>query len=98
MTTRQTTIRLPERTDEQLAELASLFGDRTKAITIAVDRLYRAEVAPWTEGTDDDHPSAIDVQWYIYAKKHGNCLACYVRPAADGDLCPRCAAETQEED
>ncbi len=100
MTTRQTTIRLTEVTDRQLAELAELFGDRTKALTVAVDRLWQAEhgevrtrIIP-----TDDHPSAIDVQWYIYAKERGNCLACYVRPAVEGsELCPQCEAETTEE-
>lgn len=45
MATRQTTIRFPERTDEQLDELAGLYGDRTKAIVVAIDRLYHDAVA-----------------------------------------------------
>ena len=49
MTTRQTSIRLPERTDQQLAELAELFGDRTKALVIAVDRLHRNECSHLSE-------------------------------------------------
>lgn len=44
MATRQTTIRLAERTDEQLEKLAQLFGDRTKAVTVAIDRMYYREV------------------------------------------------------
>jgi hypothetical protein len=44
MATRQTTIRFSKRTDEQLTELAALFGDVTKTIAIAVDRLYIEEV------------------------------------------------------
>ena len=45
MPTRQTTIRFAERTDQQLEELISLFGDKTKTVSIAIDRLYQAEIA-----------------------------------------------------
>lgn len=45
MATRQSTIRFPERTDQQLEELAQLYGDRTKALVVAVDRLYHEAVA-----------------------------------------------------
>ena len=44
MGTRQTTIRFPERTDQQLDALIPLFGDRTKAIVVAVDRLFHSEI------------------------------------------------------
>ena len=52
MATRQTTIRFAERTDEQLAKLADLFGDRTKAITVAIDRLYQTEITERGETMD----------------------------------------------
>jgi hypothetical protein len=44
MATRQTTIRFSRRTDEQLTELAALFGDVTKVVAIAIDRLYQTEM------------------------------------------------------
>lgn len=43
MATRQTTVRFPERTDQQIQELAALFGDVTKTVVVAIDRLYQSE-------------------------------------------------------
>ena len=58
MGTRQTTVRFAERTDQQLAELATLFGDRTKAIAIAVDRLYYDEITVPERITDYNREQA----------------------------------------
>lgn len=43
MPTRQSTIRAPERTWTQIAELAEQFGTQTAVIIVAVDRLYQTE-------------------------------------------------------
>lgn len=40
MTTKATTIRLPDPTLRQLDELAEQYGTRTAAIAVAIDRLY----------------------------------------------------------
>ena len=53
MGTRQTTIRFPEITDRQLEDLAALYGDRTKAVVVAIDRLHQAEMRG--EQEMDDH-------------------------------------------
>lgn len=53
MPTRQTTIRFPERTDQQLEELAELFGDKTKVVVVAIDRLYQTEMRGREMETDD---------------------------------------------
>jgi Arc/MetJ-type ribon-helix-helix transcriptional regulator len=43
MKTRMTTIRLTERTDQQIQELSELFGNMATVITVAIDRLYQTE-------------------------------------------------------
>jgi hypothetical protein len=43
MATKQSTYRLTERSQQQLSDLAERFGDKTKALTIAVDRAHRNE-------------------------------------------------------
>ena len=43
MATRQTTIRFPDRTDQQITEMVALFGDVTKTVVVAIDRLYQVE-------------------------------------------------------
>jgi len=44
MATKQSTIRAPERTWDQITELAELFGTQSAAIIVAIDRLYQAEI------------------------------------------------------
>jgi hypothetical protein len=44
MATRQSTVRLPERSWQQVAELAGVFGDNTKVFLVAIDRLYQSEM------------------------------------------------------
>ena len=45
MATRQSTVRLPKRSWEQVAKLAEIFGDNTKTFVVAIDRLYQQEIA-----------------------------------------------------
>jgi len=50
MSKRLTTIRVPEITDRQLAELASATGlNTTELITTAIDRMYREEINTMNE-------------------------------------------------
>lgn len=45
MATRQSTVRLPERSWQQVNELNAIFGDNTKVFAVAIDRLHQAEIA-----------------------------------------------------
>ena len=49
---RHTTVRLSEKTDEQLRHLAELYGSQTTAIAIAIDRLARDELPE--RGAEED--------------------------------------------
>ena len=49
MTTKQINIRLSEPGQRLLAELAELYGSQTKAVELAIDRLYREEVIQMTD-------------------------------------------------
>lgn len=100
MATRQSTIRAPERTWEQIAELADLFGTQSAAIIVAVDRLYQAEIkqeehmhirveyseaALW--GSADPEAEGIDER--ASASRFGDMLLARLRqgyPAADIDV------------
>ena len=45
MTTKQTSVRMPEATRRQIEELMRLgWGDITKVVTVAVDRMWREEL------------------------------------------------------
>jgi len=47
MATAQTTVRVSERTEQQWHALAQVFGDKTKAMAVAIDRLYQSDIPAW---------------------------------------------------
>lgn len=83
MATRQSTVRLPERSWQQLGLLSRLFGDNTKALTIAVDRLYQDEMsvlrgllpALTITGAQIVHHDDLTIETALATIKHGYSLA-----------------------